>query len=127
MTVIVKGALAAGALLVIAAGPRAGLRENGATPNPSPPASAGQKQTLTVAAASDLKFALDELLKEFRARHPGTEVQVTYGSSGNFLAQFGNGAPFDVFLSASSTPWAASWCGCRRTRRCPWSSVAWRP
>ena len=100
MNVIVKGALAAGALLVIAAGLRAGLRENGATPNPSPPASAGQKQTLTVAAASDLKFALDELLKEFRARHPGAEVQVTYGSSGNFLAQIGNGAPFDVFLSA---------------------------
>ncbi|HZH16786.1 MAG TPA: molybdate ABC transporter substrate-binding protein [Archangium sp.] len=100
MNVIVKGALAAGALLVIAAGLRAGLRENGAPPHPSPSASAGQKPTLTIAAASDLKFALDELLKEFRARHPGAEVQVTYGSSGNFLAQIGNGAPFDVFLSA---------------------------
>ncbi|MFY0523655.1 molybdate ABC transporter substrate-binding protein [Archangium gephyra] len=100
MNVIVKGALAAGALLVIAAGLRAGLRENGDTASPSPSTGAGRKQTLTVAAASDLKFALDELLEEFRARHPGAEVQVTYGSSGNFLAQLGNGAPFDVFLSA---------------------------
>jgi molybdate transport system substrate-binding protein len=100
MNVIVKGALAAGALLVIAAGLRVGLRENGSTPNPAPSANAGQKQTLTIAAASDLKFALDELLQGFRARHPGAEVQVTYGSSGNFLAQLANGAPFDVFLSA---------------------------
>lgn len=91
MNVIVKGALAAGALLIIAAGLRAGLRGNGDT---------AQERTLTIAAASDLRFALDELLEEFRAKHPGARVQVTYGSSGNFLAQLGNGAPFDIFLSA---------------------------
>jgi molybdate transport system substrate-binding protein len=44
MNVVVKGAIAAGALLIIAAGLRAGLRENGATPRPSPSA-AGQKRT----------------------------------------------------------------------------------
>ncbi|WP_375765781.1 molybdate ABC transporter substrate-binding protein [Archangium gephyra] len=95
MNVIVKGALAAGALLIIAAALRTGLREHGPTPSGPEP-----KPTLTIAAASDLKFALDELLEEFRAHNPGTEVQVTYGSSGNFLAQIANGAPFDVFLSA---------------------------
>ncbi|PTL76268.1 molybdate ABC transporter substrate-binding protein [Vitiosangium sp. GDMCC 1.1324] len=89
---IVKGALVAGVLLIVGAGIVAGLR----TPAPEPT----RKQTLTIAAASDLKFALDELLKEFRAKHPGANVQVTYGSSGNFLAQLSNGAPFDVFLSA---------------------------
>ncbi|MFY0568515.1 molybdate ABC transporter substrate-binding protein [Archangium lansingense] len=102
MNVIMKGALAAGALIIIAAGLRAGLRESEGTATASaPPATRSeQKRTLTIAAASDLKFALDELLEEFRAKQPGTEVQVTYGSSGNFLAQLSNGAPFDVFLSA---------------------------
>jgi len=55
---------------------------------------------LTVAAAADLRFALDELASHFRAAHPGVELAITYGSSGNFLAQIQNGAPFDVFLSA---------------------------
>jgi molybdate transport system substrate-binding protein len=98
MNVIVKGALAAGALLIIAAGLRVGLRENGADASSAPSAAAGR--TLTIAAASDLKFALDELLVRFREQHPGADIQVTYGSSGNFLAQLSNGAPFDVFLSA---------------------------
>ncbi|HEX5752795.1 MAG TPA: molybdate ABC transporter substrate-binding protein [Archangium sp.] len=101
MNVIVKGALAAGALVIIAAGLKVGLRENGAVASgPGPSAGAEPKRTLTIAAASDLKFALDELLVSFREKHPGADVQVTYGSSGNFLAQLSNGAPFDVFLSA---------------------------
>ena len=53
-----------------------------------------------VAAASDLRFALDEILESFRTAHPDVAVTVTYGSSGNFFAQLVNGAPFDVFLSA---------------------------
>lgn len=53
----------------------------------------------TVAAASDLKFALDEIAARF-AQHSGKPVRVTYGSSGNFLRQIQQGAPFEVFLSA---------------------------
>jgi molybdate transport system substrate-binding protein len=56
--------------------------------------------TLTVAAAADLKFALDDLVKEFEGKNPATKVNVTYGSSGNFFAQIQNGAPFDLFFSA---------------------------
>lgn len=56
--------------------------------------------TLTVAAAADLKFALDDLVKEFEGKNPATKVNVTYGSSGNFFAQLQNGAPFDLFFSA---------------------------
>jgi len=58
------------------------------------------RRTLTVAAAADLKFALDELVAAHRARAPAVEVRVTYGSSGSFYAQLSNGAPFDLFLSA---------------------------
>lgn len=51
------------------------------------------------AAASDLKFALDEILVGFRA-DTGLEVSVTYGSSGNFARQIAQGAPFELFFSA---------------------------
>ena len=57
-------------------------------------------QKLTVAAAADLNFALPEIARQFRAAAPTVELQIAYGSSGNFFAQIGNGAPFDVFLSA---------------------------
>ena len=55
---------------------------------------------LLIAAAADLKFALDEVLAEFRKAHPEHEAKPTYGSSGTLFAQFDNGAPFDLFLSA---------------------------
>lgn len=56
--------------------------------------------TLTIAAASDLRFALDELLQGFRATRPGVQVDVVYGSSGKLSTQLRNGAPFDIFFSA---------------------------
>ena len=55
-----------------------------------------------VAAAANLRFAFDEVVAGFRAKHPELEVRVTYGSSGNFVAQITNQAPFDVFLSADT-------------------------
>lgn len=57
-------------------------------------------QTLSIAAAADLRFALDDLTRDFHASHPAVAVQPAYGSSGNFYAQLRNGAPFDLFLSA---------------------------
>lgn len=55
---------------------------------------------LTVAAAADLKFALDEVVSRYRQLSPGVEVNVVFGSSGRFYAQLVSGAPFDVYLSA---------------------------
>jgi molybdate transport system substrate-binding protein len=52
-----------------------------------------------IAAASDLKFALDEIAVEF-AKATGKSVRVTYGSSGNFFRQIVQDAPFELFLSA---------------------------
>jgi ABC-type glycerol-3-phosphate transport system substrate-binding protein len=68
----------------------------------APPALAAGPPGLRIAAASDLRFALEELLTTFRAAHPGVPVEASYGSSGNFFAQIREGAPFDVFLSADS-------------------------
>ena len=56
-------------------------------------------QSLTVAAASDLQSALPAIAAQFE-QETGRKVTLTFGSSGNFLAQIQNGAPFDVFLSA---------------------------
>lgn len=56
--------------------------------------------SIRIAAASDLKFALDEVIQEFHRMHPETKVQATFGSSGTLFAQLTNQAPFDLFLSA---------------------------
>ena len=55
---------------------------------------------MTIAAAADLNFALEEISREFRATHSDVDLQMAYGSSGNFYAQIRNQAPFDIFLSA---------------------------
>ncbi len=67
---------------------------------PSPPHQ--EPVTLRIAAASDLKFALEEILDDFRRSYPEIEVQTTLGSSGSLFAQLTHGAPFDMFLSADS-------------------------
>jgi molybdate transport system substrate-binding protein len=64
------------------------------------PAPVEGEHEVRVAAAADLKFALDDLLADFHAQHPDIRVQVTYGASGNFFAQLSNKAPFDLFFSA---------------------------
>jgi molybdate transport system substrate-binding protein len=54
---------------------------------------------VTVAAASDLTFAMSDIAANFE-KATGCSVRVSSGSSGNFLSQLENGAPFDVFFSA---------------------------
>jgi molybdate transport system substrate-binding protein len=58
-------------------------------------------QSVKIAAAADLKFAMDELATQFE-KGSGAKLDITYGSSGNFLTQIQNGAPFDLFFSADS-------------------------
>jgi molybdate transport system substrate-binding protein len=58
-------------------------------------------QTLRVAAAADLQFAMNDLASQYEKK-TGTKIAVSYGSSGNFRAQIENGAPFDVFFSADA-------------------------
>ncbi|MYM42020.1 molybdate ABC transporter substrate-binding protein [Duganella qianjiadongensis] len=61
---------------------------------------AAHAEKITVAAAADLKFAMDEIVTEFKKTIPGEDVSVVYGSSGNFNTQIQQGAPYDLFFSA---------------------------
>lgn len=56
--------------------------------------------TVRVAAAADLKFAMEEVKAALATSRPDLDITVTYGSSGTFFQQLSNGAPFDLFLSA---------------------------
>jgi molybdate transport system substrate-binding protein len=91
-------------------------------------------QTVKVAAASDLQFALGEIAARYE-RESGEKVVLSFGASGNFARQIPQGAPFDLFLSAdeeyifrladraccatraSSTPSGASHCWYHAARR----------
>jgi molybdate transport system substrate-binding protein len=55
-----------------------------------------------VAAAADLRFAMDDLVAAWSSAHPGTTVEPTYGSSGTLFAQVSEGAPFDLYFSADA-------------------------
>lgn len=63
------------------------------------PGRAQPAEVPAVAAAADLKFALERIAANFE-RDVGRRVKLSFGSSGNFAVQIENGAPFELFLSA---------------------------
>ena len=56
-------------------------------------------QSITVAAAADLNYALTELAHRFQSS-TGSKLTLSFGASGNLYSQLLNGAPFDLFFSA---------------------------
>jgi molybdate transport system substrate-binding protein len=56
-------------------------------------------EEIAIAAASDLNFAIKDLIAEYE-KATGNHVKLSLGSSGNFFAQIQNGAPFDLYFSA---------------------------
>ncbi len=63
-------------------------------------AQAPQPVILRIAAASDLRGALEKVEAAFRKSHPGISAQPSFGASGALMAQIRQGAPFDLFLAA---------------------------
>ncbi|MCU1596164.1 MAG: molybdenum transporter, periplasmic molybdate-binding protein [Frankiales bacterium] len=61
------------------------------------------QQRLTVFAAASLSGVLPRLGKDFEAEHPGTKVVISYAGSTALARQVIDGAPADVFASASPT------------------------
>src|SRR5450759_4823716 len=64
--------------------------------------SAASAQDITVAAASDLNYALKDLAPRFEKK-TGNKVSLSFGSSGNLYSQIQGGAPYDLFFSADMT------------------------
>jgi molybdate transport system substrate-binding protein len=56
-------------------------------------------ETILVAVASNFTKPMTEITAEFE-KATGHTAQLSFGSSGKFVSQFENGAPFEVFLSA---------------------------
>jgi molybdate transport system substrate-binding protein len=78
----------------------------GSSPRGSaPPAAAGGAVTgtVTVFAAASLKEAFTRLGHQFEAAHPGVRVVLSFGPSSGLATQITQGAPADVFASASTT------------------------
>lgn len=66
------------------------------------PLSSVAQTPATVAAASDLKFAIEEVAATFE-RETGNKLRLIFGSSGNFFSQIQQDAPFHLFMSADES------------------------
>ena len=90
-----------GALLV------AGCSSSGGTADSASPAGSSGSTSLsgsiTVFAAASLTGAFTTLGEQFQAAHPGTKVTFNFGGSSTLATQITQGAPADVFASASPT------------------------
>jgi len=58
--------------------------------------------TVNVFAAASLKEAFTQLGNQFEAAHPGAKVVFNFGPSSGLATQINQGAPADVFASAST-------------------------
>lgn len=70
-----------------------------------------------VAAASDLKFVLAQLIEAFQ-KESGIRIEASFGSSGNFARQIRQGLPIDLFMSADES-WVEQLAQAGLTRRLP--------
>jgi molybdate transport system substrate-binding protein len=89
----------AAALLALSACSSGGSKNSAATPAGT--ASPSVTGTVTVFAAASLQKTFTQLGTMFEAAHPGTHVVFNFGGSDTLAASIVNGAPADVFASAS--------------------------
>lgn len=87
---------AAGAALLLA-----GCGGGSATSSGSGSSAAAAPATLTVFAAASLTETFTGLEKAFEGANPGVDVKLNYGASSDLAQQIVQGAPADVFASAS--------------------------
>ncbi|HOJ76691.1 MAG TPA: molybdate ABC transporter substrate-binding protein [Bacillota bacterium] len=62
---------------------------------------AAPKVELNISAAASLTDALVKIGKTYESKHQNIKLNFNFGSSGSLQAQIENGAPVDVFISAS--------------------------
>lgn len=59
------------------------------------------KSEVIISAAASLNGAITEIKSEFEKKHPNVELTLNFASSGSLEKQISEGAPCDVFISAS--------------------------
>jgi molybdate transport system substrate-binding protein len=96
---VVSAAAAASLLAGCGASSTPAASSSTGTGSASTPAVTG---TITVFAASSLKEAFTTLGKQFEAAHPGVTVVFNFAASSDLATQITQGAPADVFASASA-------------------------
>ena len=74
---------------------------SGSGSSPAAPRSGGASGTVTVFAAASLTESFTTLGRQFEAAHPGTTVKFNFGASSSLAENINQGAPADVFASAS--------------------------
>jgi molybdate transport system substrate-binding protein len=62
---------------------------------------APRQANLTISAAISMKDSLDEVQHDFTAANPSIVIACNYGASGTLQLQIEQGAPVDVYISAS--------------------------
>ncbi len=88
---------------VLAAGTLAGCGSSGGGPGGSAAARSGTLTgTATVFAAASLQGAFTTLGSQFEKTHPGTRIVFSFGPSSGLATSIIQGAPADVFASAST-------------------------
>ncbi|HVK24436.1 MAG TPA: molybdate ABC transporter substrate-binding protein [Actinokineospora sp.] len=97
---MIRSALAVAAIALSLAG-CAQAQPSGSTPPTS--AASTVSGTVTVFAAASLTETFTKLGKEFEAANPGVKVTFNFGASSALAQQLNQGAPADVFASASPT------------------------
>ena len=58
-------------------------------------------ESINIAVATNVSYAIKALKAEFIKTHPTTKVQIILGSSGKLSAQIQHGAPYGLFMSAN--------------------------
>lgn len=98
----VLAALAAATTLLTSCGssPSGDAAAKGTTPGTSAPVPA-LTGSITVLAAASLTESFTMLGHQFEATHPGTKVVLSFGASSTLATQITQGAPADIFASAS--------------------------
>jgi molybdate transport system substrate-binding protein len=81
----------------------AGCTSSSSSPPPGGSAAGKVTGTLVVFAATSLTDAFDKIGAQFQKAHPGVTVKFNYNGSSSLATSITQGAPADVFASASPT------------------------
>ena len=98
-----RTAASIGVAASLLAGCAAGSDGRAAAPSPATASTAPVAGEITVFAAASLTEAFTTLGARFEAAHPGTSIRFSFGPSSRLATQITEGAPADVFASASTS------------------------